>query len=58
MEVDEANNIICDLFSCSEVEEIKNNQFYLKIHIPTENVYFFAHNKGLLQPAKIFIIPN
>ena len=33
------------LFSCSEFEKIKNNQFYLRIHIPTENVYFLHIKK-------------
>ena len=42
------------IFSCSEVEKIKNNQFYHKIHIPTENVYFLHIIKGLPQPARTF----
>ena len=42
------------LFSYSEVEKIKNNQFYLKINIPTENVYFLHVIKVLPQPARTF----
>ena len=47
------------LFSCSEVEEIKNNQFDLKIHILTENMYVFcAQNKLLSQLAQTFSYSN